>query len=386
MTRGGNGGGERSIGLVYLFYKSLLLRTAGAAVVSFAVVMLLAPRVIRFLIRRKLGDRPEFDHADLNELTRHKSNTPTMGGGLIALAIMASTILFANLGNGYIRMGLLALVWLGGLGAVDDWLKLRYSAGAGSRDGLKMWEKILFQVGLAVMLSIFIYNFGAESHIIDEAGRRINPAHSFYFPFKSDPIALPLLAYMAICMLTMVGSCNAVNLTDGMDGLASGCVMSVVVVFFVIAEITGVADWAKLFHLPFVAGTAEMTVLCGAILGACMGFLWYNTHPAQVFMGDTGSLPLGGLLGYIAVVTRQELLLLIAGGVFVMEAVSVILQIGYFKFTRPAKGMPGKRLFRCAPLHHHFHLGGWAESKVVVRFWVLGFIFAALALATLKLR
>jgi phospho-N-acetylmuramoyl-pentapeptide-transferase len=372
--------------LVYIFYKGLLLRVAAAAVLSFLVVMLLAPRMIRWLIRRKLGDRPEFDHADLNQLTRHKSDTPTMGGILIVIAILVSTLLFGDVSNYYVLAALLALVWLGGLGAVDDWMKLRYSAGSGSRDGLKMWEKILFQVGLAVILSIAIYRYGEQSHIVDEAGNYVNPAHSFYFPFKAAPIALPLFAYVIISVLTMVGACNAVNLTDGMDGLACGSVAIVAAVLLILAEIVGVLRWAWFFHLPLVAGAAEMTVPCAAVLGACIGFLWYNSHPAQVFMGDTGSLPLGGLIGYVAVVTRQELLLLIAGGVFVMEAVSVILQIGYFKLTRPAKGMPGKRFFRVAPLHHHFHLGGWAESKVVVRFWVLSIIFAALALATLKLR
>ncbi len=369
-----------------LGYTGLLLRVAGAGIVSFLVVLLAAPRMIRFLLRRKLGDRPEFDHADLNQLTKHKSNTPTMGGILIVMALFASVVLFADLGNMYMRMALLALVWLGGLGAADDWIKLRYAAGTGTRDGLKMWEKSLFQIGLAVILSIFIYTYGKESHIIDEAGRYVNPAHTFYLPFKAEPIALGLSAYVLITVVTMVGACNAVNLTDGMDGLAAGCAMTVALVFLILAEITGVADWARFFRMPLVAGAAEMTVLCGAILGACIGFLWYNSHPAQVFMGDAGSQPLGGLLGYIAVVTRQELLLLIAGGVFVMEALSVILQVGYFKLTRPAKGLPGKRLFRCAPVHHHFHLGGWAESKVVIRFWVLGLIFAALALATLKLR
>ncbi|MFA6134907.1 MAG: phospho-N-acetylmuramoyl-pentapeptide-transferase [Phycisphaerae bacterium] len=373
--------------LICIWYNGLILRAAAAAIMSFLIVMLLAPRMIRFLVRQKLGDRPEFDHADLNQLTKHKSNTPTMGGLLIVLAIFVSVVLFADIiHNMYIRMGLIALVWLGGLGAVDDWTKLKYSAGTGSRDGLKMWEKILFQIGLAMILSIGIYYWGKDSHIVDEAGRYINPAHSFYFPFKAEPIALPLLAYIIITLLTVVGSCNAVNLTDGMDGLASGCSMTVIIVFLIIAEIVGVAEWARFFRLPLVAGAGEMAVLCAAMLGACVGFLWYNAHPAQVFMGDTGSLPLGGLLGYIAVVTRQELLLVIAGGVFVMEAVSVILQIGYFKATRPAKGQPGKRLFRCAPLHHHFHLGGWAESKVVVRFWVASFILSALAIATLKLR
>jgi len=171
-----------------------------------------------------------------------------------------------------------------------------------------------------------------------------------------------------------------------MDGLAPGCVMIVSTVLLILAEIVGVAVWARSFHFPLVAGSAEMTVLCAAIFGSCLGFLWYNAHPAQVFMGDTGSLPLGGLLGYVAVVTRMELLLVLAGGVFVMEAGSVILQVSYFKLTRPAGGMEGRRLFRVAPIHHHFHLGGWAETKVVVRFWILGMIFAALTLATLKLR
>jgi len=191
---------------------------------------------------------------------------------------------------------------------------------------------------------------------------------------------------VVITILTMVGACNAVNLTDGMDGLASGCTTIVAGVLLLLSWVVGVAAWATFFDLPLVVGSQEMTVLCAAVLGGCLGFLWYNAHPAQVFMGDTGSLPLGAMLGYIAVVTRQEVLLLIAGGVFVMEAGSVLLQIGYFKATKPAAGLQGKRLFRCAPLHHHFHLGGWAESKVVVRFWLLGIIFAALALATLKLR
>ncbi len=354
---------------------------AGAAVMSFFVVMLLGRPLIRFLLRQKLGDRPEFDHADLNELTRHKSNTPTMGGALIVIAIFAAMLMFADLGNMYIRIAMVMLLAYGGLGAADDWIKLRHSAGKGTRDGLKMWEKIVFQVGFAVMAAIFTYFHGRESYIAGE-----NPAHSFYFPFKTEPIDLPLGAYVAIAVLTMVGACNAVNLTDGMDGLASGCTLIVAGVFMLLAWIVGVAKWAGIFDLPLVAGSAEMTILCAALLGGCLGFLWYNAHPAQVFMGDTGSQPLGALVGYVAVVTRQELLLLIAGGVFVIEALSVLLQIGYFKLTIPHGGMEGRRLFRCAPLHHHFHLSGWAESKVVTRFWLLGIIFAALALATLKLR
>ncbi|HUS92740.1 MAG TPA: phospho-N-acetylmuramoyl-pentapeptide-transferase [Phycisphaerae bacterium] len=364
--------------MIYLLYQGLILRMAGAAVVSFLIVLMLGPRMIRWLIRRKIGDSPEFDHADLNELTRHKSNTPTMGGVLIVVAMLVSIVLFANIRNMYVIVTLVALAWLGVLGGVDDWIKLRGEAG---REGLKMWEKLVFQVALAVLLSIFTYNYGRESAVGD-----VNPAHSLYLPFGIPAIPLGMLSYAIIVVLTMVGSSNAVNLTDGMDGLAAGCVVIVALVFLLLAEIVGVRAWANFFDLPLVAGSAEMTVVCAAVIGSCLGFLWYNAHPAQVFMGDTGSLPLGGILGYIAVVTRQEVVLLIAGGVFVMEAGSVLLQVGCFKLTKPKGGLQGKRLFLCAPLHHHFHLGGWAEPKVVVRFWLLGIIFAALALSTLKLR
>ena len=357
-------------------HEQLILRIAGAAVLSFLIVMIIGPRMIRFLVRKKLGDRPEFYRADLNELARDKSKTPTMGGVLIVISVLLSVLIFADLGNMYIRMGLLALLWLGGLGGVDDWLKLRRAAGVSSRDGLKMWEKILFQIGLAVLLSIFAYGYGKQDFA----------AHNFYFPFTSQYVYLPLLAYILIFIVTMVGASNAVNLTDGMDGLASGCIIIVSGFMLIISWAVGRVEWSRFLNMPLVLGAQEMTILCAAMIGACLGFLWYNAHPAQVFMGDTGSLPLGGLIGYIAVVTRQELLLLIAGGVFVMEAVSVILQVSYFKLTKPRGGMQGKRLFRCAPVHHHFHLGGWAETKVVIRFWILGIIFAALALATLKLR
>ncbi len=365
--------------------KHLLLRITGAAVVSFALVMIFAPRLIRVLIKMKLGDRPEFDHADLNELTRHKSNTPTMGGVLIVPAMLVSVLLFADLYNMYIRMGVLALIWLGTLGGLDDWLKLRHQAGKGTRDGLKSWEKLLFQIGVAIVLSPFMYKYGGASHVY-EGQELINPAHGFYLPFLAEPIALSKWMYMISVVLVMVGSSNAVNLTDGMDGLAAGCLGIVSMVFLLLAWIVGVRAWAAFFDMPFVAGSAEMTILCGAMLGGCLGFLWYNANPAQVFMGDTGSLPLGGLLGFIAVVTRQECLLFIAGGVFVMEAVSVILQVGYYKLTKGPGGIGGKRIFRCAPLHHHFHLGGWAENKVVTRFWLLSIAFAAIALATLKLK
>lgn len=372
--------------MVHLFYQGLIIRIVGAAVMSFLIVIALGPSMIRFLIRRKLGDKPEFDHADLNRLARHKSQTPTMGGILIVIAIFFSVIAFANLGNMYIRMGLLALVWLGLLGGIDDWMKLSPHLGDESRDGLKMYQKLLFQVGLAVLLAVFMRLYSSHSVLIGEDGQPVNPAHSFCLPFTATVIPLSMFAYTLIMALTMVGASNAVNLTDGMDGLAPGCVMICSGVFLILAEIVGVTVWAKQFNYIPVAGSAEMTVLCAAMFGSCLGFLWYNASPAEVFMGDTGSLPLGGLLGYVAVVTRMELLLVLAGGIFVIETVSVVLQVGYSKMTKKPGELRGKYLFRAAPIHHHFHLAGWAETKVVTRFWILAVVFGALALATLKLR
>ena len=368
--------------------KQLILRMACAAVLAFLIVVMMSPRMIRFLIRMKLGDRPEFDHAGVNELTRHKSATPTMGGMLIVLAIGAGVLLFADIGNMYVRVSFLVLLWLGAVGGVDDWLKLRagsivaHSDGHAhpGRDGLKMWEKLVFQIALPVLIANFIYIYGIRSVDVDFEGRLINAAHHFYFPFKADPVAMGLLAYVIITTLVMVGSSNAVNLTDGMDGLASGCMVFVTGVFLILSWVAGNQDWANFLRLPFVPRAAELAVVCAAMIGACIGFLWYNCLPAQIFMGDTGSLPLGGLIGYIAVVTRHELTLFIVGGVFVMEVVSVVMQVFYFKATG------GRRIWLCTPIHHHFHLLGWAESKVVVRFWLLSVLFAAAALATLKLR
>lgn len=367
--------------------KELILRMACSAVLAFLVVVLFSPRLVRFLLRKKLGDRPEFYHAGLNALTRHKSATPTMGGILIVLAICLSTFLFADIGSMYIRMALMVTLGLGILGGVDDLLKIRaanISSRSGgksrpTRDGLRMSEKILFQIALAVLLAIFIYAHGATSGYRDSQGRLINAAHSFYIPFVSDPIALRPWIYVSIAVIVMVGSSNAVNLADGMDGLAAGCMVFVTVVFLVISWVVGNYTWSEFLHLPFVPQSAELTVVCAAMIGSCVGFLWYNSLPAQLFMGDTGSLPLGGLIGYITVVTRHELTLLIAGGVFVMEAVSVLTQVLHYRAT-------GRRLWLCAPIHHHFHLLGWAESKVVVRFWLLSALCAAVALATLKLR
>ena len=346
-------------------------------------MLLFMPRVIRQLIKLKLGDRPEFDHASLNELTRDKSNVPTMGGVMIMSCVAVTMLLLADLSNFYIRMAFVCLFYLTALGGVDDWLKLTSKRKGVSRDGLKSWEKFLFQIALGVLLGSYIFshgnsNFAVLSPLVGEGSL---PAYNILnVPFYKEGVSLTPIAFMVVTVIVMTGSSNAVNLTDGMDGLASGCVALCVLVFAILTYIVGTEELAARLLFPHIPRGGELVVTCGAILGACLGFLWYNCHPAKVFMGDTGSLPLGGLIGYVAIVTRQELMLLIVGGVFVMEAVSVILQVGYFKWTR------GRRLFRCAPIHHHFHLGGWSESQTVVRFWLLAAMFAACGLATVKLR
>ncbi|MCP4247375.1 MAG: phospho-N-acetylmuramoyl-pentapeptide-transferase [bacterium] len=335
------------------------------------------------MIRYKLGDRPECDHASLSELTRDKSRVPTMGGLLILSAIALSTLLFADPLNFYVQMGLVCLVWLGAVGAVDDWFKLTAARRSGSRDGLKAYEKLLFQFGVGLLLGYFTFSFGRTNFALvgsEFEPQQVEAYRVLAVPFYKPGLMLGAFAFMAISVLVITFTSNAVNLTDGMDGLASGCVAICALVFMIIAYLVGSETSAFKLLLPHVPLAGELTVLCGAILGATVGFLWYNCHPARVFMGDTGSLPLGGMIGYVAIVTRQELMLLIAGGVFVIEAISVILQVGYFKVSG------GKRIFLVAPIHHHFHVGGWSEPQTVVRFWILAAVFAAVALATMKLR
>ena len=376
-------------------YKDALFRGTLAILLGFAVVVAAGPRVIRELKRRGIGDQSEFGHQRLNEIAADRGKIPTMGGILILAAIAVCVLLLADLRNFYIRMGLFCMLWLGALGGVDDALKLRTKRRGGSRHGLRTYEKLLFQVGLAVLLGVFIYRegqvnvkdaqLGGEtgetfSHPAKLAGKTVETFSVLTVPFYKYGITLGIPAFLIVTVLVTVGTSNAVNLTDGMDGLASGCMALCSFVFMVLAYLGGEPVRAAQLLLLHVPGTGELAVLCGAMMGACLGFLWYNGHPASVFMGDTGSLPLGGLIGYVAIVTRQELMLFIVGGVFVIEAMSVILQVGYFKLTG------GKRIFRVAPIHHHFHLGGWTVTQTVLRFWLMAAIFAGIALATVKIR
>jgi phospho-N-acetylmuramoyl-pentapeptide-transferase len=360
-----------------LAYQNVMFRAAFAVLTGFIVAIVLGPWVIRTLKRLKIGDVPEFYNEDVNRLMAMKGQTPTMGGVIILAGIFIGTILWAKLGNFYIDMGMFCMLWLGLLGMSDDYLKLTSSRRGGGRDGLKMWEKMVFQVGLGVVLAYYIFKHGAANWW--EAGSD-GPFNHLTIPFYKHGLNLPFWAFTLIAVLVITGTSNAVNLTDGMDGLAGGCMALVGFVFVLLAFVAGTLKWANYLLLPPIPQADELAVMCGALTGACLGFLWYNAHPASVFMGDTGSLAMGGFIGYVAIVTRQELMLLIVGGVFVIEAMSVILQVSYFKMTG------GKRLFRMSPIHHHFHLKGWPEPKVVVRFWLVAMIFAVMAMISLKLR
>ncbi|MEM6333459.1 MAG: phospho-N-acetylmuramoyl-pentapeptide-transferase [Planctomycetota bacterium] len=373
-------------------------RAVVSVVLTFAIVVALGPRMIRWLLKQKIGDSPEFYNADLNELMRGKANTPTMGGLLIAGAIFVSTVLLADLGSFYVAMGLVVLVALTAIGAADDWLKLTAARRRpGAREGLYSWEKFVLQVGLAVVIVIFVFRWGQTKQTGD-IDQTLQMSAALNLPFlkswvyqngawvvSSELIVLPQWLFIFIGVMFIVGFSNAANLTDGMDGLAAGVTAIVAFSFAVLAIIAGYQSitgfqLAKFLLVPFVPRADELAIIAGSMLGACLGFLWFNCAPARVFMGDSGSLPLGGLLGYMAVVIRQEFLLLVIGGIFVLEAASVILQVGYFKATG------GKRIFRVAPIHHHFHLGGWTEQQVVVRFWLITALLAAIALGTIKLR
>ena len=352
---------------------------------AFILCIVFGPRLINWLVRQKIGDNPNFDEATLNELMAQKKNTPTMGGVLIIGSILVSVLLLADLRNFYVRMAIVCTVYLGVLGAFDDWLKLTKQRRQGNKDrqGLRSIHKLMFQIGLGVVLGFFTYRHGRDV-----------PANvTLYFPFFKDVgVPLGMTAFMILSTVVLTGSSNAVNLTDGLDGLAAGCMAIVSFTFFILAVIIGTQSIgvrgvpaAEYLYLPQVMGAEEMAVVAASLAGACMGFLWFNAYPARVFMGDTGSLALGGLIGYIAIVVRQELMLFLVGGVFVIEALSVVAQVSWFKYTRRRYG-EGRRILLMAPLHHHFQKKGWVEPKVVVRFWLITAMLAAMALATVKLR
>ncbi len=387
--------------LIDRFYESKLIsvlevfdqiqfRALLAAGLSFAIVVFFGKRVIRALVSMKIGDGGETDAELLREHAASKANVPTMGGILIVGAIFISTFLLADIRVNRVYLGLFTLVWLAAVGGADDWLKLTASRRGTGRQGLYSWEKLVFQLGIGAIVGYFGFLYGKAPDGVDSL------AHVVNFPFQRtfDPgtgnanaslnyLGMPL--FVLISTLMVAGVSNAVNITDGMDGLAAGSSAIVSFGLILLALIAGTQSAAQYLLVPYVPFTDELAVMAGAMAGACLGFLWWNCKPAQVFMGDTGSLALGGCIGYIAVMTRQEFVVLLMCGVFLMEIGSVVLQVGWFKYTRIKLGT-GKRIFRIAPYHHHLHQGGWAENQVVVRLWLIAILFSVVALATMKLR
>lgn len=361
----------------------LQFRALAAAGLAFAIVIVLGRPTIRWLVRKKIGDSGMTDAAALQQHTSSKAKTPTMGGILIVGAIVASTLLLADVRVFYVKLGLVVLVWLAALGGVDDWLKLTAATrAAGSRQGLYAWEKLVFQLGLGLLVGWFLFHQGDGQPDL---------RHVLNLPFQKTFVGLdrafnPSLIYFGVgtfvvwSTLFVAGLSNAANITDGMDGLAGGISVVITVGLFVLTLVAGDQGIAQHYLVPYIPEAGELAVIVGATAGACVGFLWWNCSPAQVFMGDTGSLSLGGIIAYSALAIRQELVVLLMAGVFIFEIMSVVIQVGYFKYSG------GKRVFRCAPFHHHLHLGGWTEQQVVARLWIVSIILVVVALASLKVR
>ncbi|MGW8286628.1 MAG: phospho-N-acetylmuramoyl-pentapeptide-transferase [Desulfobulbales bacterium] len=341
-------------------FRYITFRTIGAAVTAFLFFALVAPAFIRYVRKLQLG---QVVRDDGPETHLQKVGIPTMGGMLIIFTIVNTTLLWANLTNRYIWVILGVTLWYGSIGAIDDFRKIS----GNSSKGLSARGKLLLQIAGAMLLGIILYthpNF--DGHLSVPFFKMLKPDLGWF--------------YIIFAILVVVGSSNAVNLTDGLDGLAAGPIIITGSVYLIFSYLAGHAVLADYLQIPYVPGAGEIAVYCGALVGSSLGFLWFNAYPAQMFMGDVGSLAMGGTLGAIAIITKQEMLLAIVGGIFVMEALSVIIQVGFFKISG------GKRVFLMAPFHHHFEKKGWAEPKVVVRFWIISIILGLLALATLKLR
>jgi len=351
------------------------VRCAGAAITALALSWWLGPGVIAWLKRLKFGqdyDDEATQTGGLGARILSKRGTPTMGGILIVLALDLAALLW-TLWNPLVILTMLSVVVLCGLGFYDDYLKITRQSGRG---GTKARVKLWVQFVLAAFIGYYLWRLPETRSLVTD----------IMVPFQKYPVATGATGLgLLITVFTIVGSSNAVNLTDGLDGLAIGCTLIVSFVFLVLTYVAGNARFSEYLQIPFVRGAGELTVICAAMIGAGLGFLWFNCHPAQVFMGDTGSLALGGALGIMAVLVHQPFVLVIAGGIFVAEAMSVLLQTSWFKYTRMRHGV-GQRLFLMAPLHHHFEKKGWYESQVVVRFYILSILCAVIALSTLKIR
>jgi phospho-N-acetylmuramoyl-pentapeptide-transferase len=363
---------------LFRIFRYLTFRTVFASLTALLIGLLIGPYVIDRLREFQIG---QYIREEGPESHQKKSGTPTMGGVLICISILIPTLLWADLSNPYVWLVMLSTLAFGAIGFADDYIKVVHRR----NKGLTAWQKLGLQFlasgAVAIALMLMEARGQYSTRLMVPFAKRFRPDLVWEWMGHIPHMHwLAFLPFVAFVMLVIAGSSNAVNLTDGLDGLAIGCTIIAAGALTVLTYVSGhvvFSDYLELQRMPMVS---ELTVFCGAMVGASIGFLWYNAHPAEVFMGDVGSLALGGAIGTVAVVIKQELLLPFIGGVFILEAVSVMLQVGSYKLRN------GKRIFKMAPLHHHFELMGWSESKVIARFWILALVFALFALTTLKLR
>jgi phospho-N-acetylmuramoyl-pentapeptide-transferase len=352
----------RSHFFAFNVFRYITFRAAYAMVTALLICFIFGPLFTRWLRAVQIGQRIR---NEVPERHHEKEGTPTMGGLLIIAAIIVPTLLWGNLGNPYVQVAIVVTLWTGLIGFIDDYLRVVRKTEKGLVGRYKLLGQFLFGAALGVFLYVhpLVREGGTQSAV----------------PFLKNYVIEWGLLYIPFVIFIIMGSSNAVNLTDGLDGLASGASAFSFFAFAALAYLSGHKTFAGYLNIPYMPGCGELTVYCLSVVGAALGFLWFNTHPARIFMGDTGSLALGGALGTVAVLLKKELLLVIIGGVFVAEAVSVILQVGSFKLT-------GKRMFKMAPIHHHFELKGWREEQIVVRFWIIAALLALLSISTLKLQ
>jgi phospho-N-acetylmuramoyl-pentapeptide-transferase len=341
-------------------FRYLTFRGAYAALTALLISYLLGPRIIEGLQKLKIGQSIRDDGPQTH---LKKGGTPTMGGILIILSVVVAVLLWQDFDNVNMWVLLASFVGFGTVGFIDDYLKVSRHNSA----GLPAWAKLAGQFGVAILISLTLYFSGGDKITY------------LYIPFFKNPIINLGWLWIPFAVLLLVGESNAVNLTDGLDGLATGLVIMVFITLSILTYLSGRSDYSSYLGIPYIKGAGELTIFSLAMVGSCVGFLWFNSHPAEVFMGDVGSLSMGGVIATLSLILKKEILVLVIGGVFVLEAASVILQVASYKLRK-------KRIFKMAPLHHHFELSGWAETKVVIRFWILGGLFAIIALSTLKIQ
>ena len=349
-------------------FEYITFRAATASIAALLISFIIGPWVIHILHKNQIGEEIRLSGPKTH---MKKKGTPTMGGVIILIAVLLPTLLFAKVNNPYIQIILFATIWMGFVGFLDDYLKIIKKI----KKGLIARYKMAGQITLGCIISYWIFQLPEYSMICTKTT----------VPFlKNAEIDLGLL-YPIMVVIVITGTSNAVNLTDGLDGLAAGLLAICFTVFSAIAYISGRIDFSSYLNILYLPGSGELAIFSSAMAGACIGYLWYNSHPAEIFMGDTGSLSSGAALGTLAVLLKKELLLFIIGGVFVWEAITVIIQVSYFRLTKMSTG-EGKRFFKMAPIHHHYELSEWPETKIVIRFWIIGLLLALLSLTTFKVR